>query len=57
MNHEDDSGNNRAGARMVINAVQREDQGMYQCIASSEGENVQATAELRLGGKSISILT
>jgi hypothetical protein len=24
---------------------------MYQCVASSDGESVQATAELRLGGK------
>ncbi|PSN46444.1 Down syndrome cell adhesion molecule-like protein Dscam2 [Blattella germanica] len=39
------------GARLVIHSVQREDQGMYQCVASSEGENVQATAELRLGGE------
>ncbi|XP_069693342.1 cell adhesion molecule Dscam2-like [Periplaneta americana] len=37
------------GSRLIIQSIQREDQGMYQCIASSEGESVQATAELRLG--------
>ncbi|KAJ9583114.1 hypothetical protein L9F63_022540, partial [Diploptera punctata] len=47
--HDDEAANVPAGARLVIQSVQREDQGMYQCIATSEGENVQATAELRLG--------
>ena len=32
-------------------AVQREDQGIYQCVASNDGDSVQAVAELRLGGK------
>lgn len=40
-----------AAARLTIESVQREDQGMYQCVASSNGDSVQATAELRLGGK------
>jgi hypothetical protein len=46
-----EEGSQHGGARLTIPAVQREDQGMYQCIASSDGETVQATAELRLGGK------
>jgi hypothetical protein len=34
-----------------VAAVQREDQGIYQCVASNDGDSVQAVAELRLGGK------
>jgi hypothetical protein len=40
-----------AAARLTIESVQREDQGMYQCVVSSDGDSVQAMAELRLGGK------
>lgn len=40
-----------AAGRLTIESVQREDQGMYQCVASGDGDSVQATAELRLGGK------
>jgi uncharacterized protein YodC (DUF2158 family) len=46
-----EEGLQHGGERLIIPSVQREDQGMYQCIASSDGESVQATAELRLGGK------
>ncbi|XP_021928600.1 Down syndrome cell adhesion molecule-like protein Dscam2 isoform X2 [Zootermopsis nevadensis] len=38
-----------AAGRLTIESVQREDQGMYQCVASGDGDSVQATAELRLG--------
>jgi hypothetical protein len=37
--------------RLKINSVQREDQGMYQCVARSETDSAHAIAELRLGGK------
>ena len=37
--------------KLHIPSVQREDQGMYQCVVSAEDETAHATAELRLGGK------
>jgi len=46
-----EEGLQHGGARLTVPSVQREDQGMYQCIASSVGESVQAVAELRLGGE------
>ena len=39
------------GPKFYISSVQREDQGMYQCVVSVEGETAHAVAELRLGGK------
>lgn len=49
----------RAGARvrllskehMRITSITKEDKGMYQCMVKNDLESVQATAELRLGGK------
>lgn len=37
--------------RLVIKAIQKEDQGMYQCVVTNDWEQVQSTAELQLGGK------
>uniref|UniRef100_T1JKH9 Ig-like domain-containing protein n=1 Tax=Strigamia maritima TaxID=126957 RepID=T1JKH9_STRMM len=36
---------------LVLQAVQREDRGMYQCFAQNDDETAQAAAELKLGGK------
>jgi uncharacterized protein YodC (DUF2158 family) len=46
-----EEGSQHGGGRLTVTSVQREDQGMYQCVASSDGESVQAVAELRLGGE------
>lgn len=35
----------------MIKAIQKEDQGMYQCIVANDWEQIQSTAELQLGGK------
>lgn len=35
--------------RLIIRKMQKEDQGMYQCFASNEWEQVGSVAELRLG--------
>ncbi|XP_068082078.1 cell adhesion molecule Dscam1 [Anabrus simplex] len=43
-------------ARLVLTSVQREDQGMYQCMASIESDTVQASAELRLGASKPQLL-
>ncbi|XP_013133341.1 PREDICTED: Down syndrome cell adhesion molecule-like protein Dscam2 [Papilio polytes] len=37
------------GAQLVVPAVRRADQGVYQCVARSERDSAQASAELRLG--------
>lgn len=37
--------------RLLIRKIQKEDQGMYQCFATNEWEQIQSTAELQLGGK------
>lgn len=38
--------------QLHIGAVQREDQGMYQCFASNdEGDTAQASVQLAIGGK------
>lgn len=39
-----------SGAQLVVPAVRRADQGVYQCVARSERDSAQASAELRLGG-------
>ncbi|GIY76852.1 ig-like domain-containing protein [Caerostris extrusa] len=36
-----------------IDPVQREDRGMYQCIAYNDQDTAQAAVELTLGGKAI----
>jgi hypothetical protein len=46
-----EEGSQHGGSRLTVPSVQREDQGMYQCVASSDGDSVQAVAELRLGGE------
>ena len=46
-----DEGSHHGGSRLTVPSVQREDQGIYQCVATSDGESVQAVTELRLGGK------
>lgn len=43
------------GSTLHISSVTRDDKGMYQCFAKNDYEMVQATAELRLGGKSLLI--
>lgn len=39
------------GTILHISAITRDDKGMYQCFAKNDYTMVQATAELRLGGK------
>lgn len=39
--------------RLVIRSLTKPDRGMYQCVIANEWEQVQATAELRLGGTCI----
>lgn len=34
-----------------IDAVRREDRGMYQCFVRNDQESAQASAELKLGGR------
>ncbi len=34
-----------------IEAVRREDKGMYQCVVRNDQESAQASAELKLGGR------
>ena len=41
------------GSVLHISTVMRDDKGMYQCFAKNDYEMVQATSELRLGGKYI----
>lgn len=36
-----------------ITSVTKEDRGMYQCFIKNENDAVQATAEMKLGGKII----
>lgn len=51
----------RSGARVRlltkehvrITAIAKEDKGMYQCLIKNDIESMQATAEIRLGGKFI----
>ncbi|KAG8228352.1 hypothetical protein J437_LFUL006803 [Ladona fulva] len=40
-----------ATERLVVDAVQREDAGMYQCIVRGDEDSSQGSAELRLGGE------
>lgn len=42
--------------RILIKRIQKEDQGMYQCIVSNEWEQLQSTAELQLGDASPELL-
>ena len=34
-----------------IDAVRREDRGMYQCFVRNDQESAQSSAELKLGGR------
>ena len=34
-----------------IDAVRREDRGMYQCFVRNDQDSAQSTAELKLGGR------
>lgn len=43
LNHED--------ATLRIDAVKKEDKGMYQCFVRNDQESAQACAELKLGGR------
>ncbi|XP_046591194.1 Down syndrome cell adhesion molecule-like protein Dscam2 isoform X11 [Neodiprion lecontei] len=36
---------------LTIDAVKKEDKGMYQCFVRNDQESAQATAELKLGGR------
>jgi hypothetical protein len=38
-------------AILRIEAVKKEDKGMYQCVIKNDQESAQATAELKLGGR------
>lgn len=38
-------------AVLRIEAVKKEDKGMYQCIIKNDQESAQATAELKLGSR------
>lgn len=40
-----------SGTILRVSTITRDDKGMYQCFAKNDYEMVQATAELRLGGK------
>jgi hypothetical protein len=40
-----------SGEILRISNIQREDKGIYQCFVKSDSDMVQASAELRLGGK------
>jgi Down syndrome cell adhesion molecule len=42
--------------RILLKKIQKEDQGMYQCIVSNEWEQLQSTAELQLGDASPELL-
>lgn len=44
------------GSTLRISSIVRDDKGMYQCFAKNDYEMVQATAELRLGGKFVRFL-
>lgn len=35
--------------RIIVQKIQKDDQGMYQCIVANEWEQIQSTAELQLG--------
>jgi len=39
------------GPTLRIDAVRREDRGMYQCFVRNDEDSAQATAELKLGGR------
>lgn len=39
------------GSILHISTITRDDKGMFQCFAKNDYEMIQATAELRLGGK------
>ena len=43
LNHEDGT--------LRIDAVKKEDKGMYQCFVRNDQESAQACAELKLGGR------
>lgn len=38
---------------LVLQKVQREDAGMYQCLVRTEDDSAQSSVQLRLGGKPI----
>ncbi|XP_023724358.1 Down syndrome cell adhesion molecule-like protein Dscam2 isoform X2 [Cryptotermes secundus] len=40
------------GEALVLEKVQREDAGMYQCLVRSEDDSAQSSVQLRLGGES-----
>jgi hypothetical protein len=37
--------------RLILEKVQREDAGMYQCVVRSEDDSAQSSLQLRLGGE------
>jgi hypothetical protein len=39
------------GETLVLDKVQREDAGMYQCLVRSEDDSAQSSVQLRLGGE------
>jgi hypothetical protein len=41
------------GETLVLDKVQREDAGMYQCLVRSEDDSAQSSVQLRLGGESL----
>jgi hypothetical protein len=40
-----------AGETLVLDKVQREDAGMYQCLVRSEDDSAESSVQLRLGGE------
>ncbi|XP_055679736.1 cell adhesion molecule Dscam2 isoform X1 [Lutzomyia longipalpis] len=42
--------------RIIIKRVQKDDQGMYQCLVTNDWEQIQSTAELKLGDASPELL-
>jgi Immunoglobulin I-set domain len=39
------------GKVLMVDHVQREDAGMYQCLIRTDDDSAQGTAEIRLGGE------
>ena len=48
--------NRNSNDKLIVSNIAKEDKGMYQCIVRrAEGDTVQASAELQLGGNEIPV--